>query len=586
MKKINNIDTEKLEVLYKLNKLDKLEEETKKLLKIEEDNVILLNILGVTYLKKKIFIKAEEIFKKILRKNYRNVDALKNLGKTYRKINKINYAIKYYELYLKIKSNDNEVKNNLALCYIKTKKTQLALSHLEELIKKDPQNQEYLINYSVALFESLNFNEAIKILENFLDNNLNNSSAFSKYLFNQSYNPKINFDKINNYIKKFYQSYKKENFNLTDFCFNKKPEKLNIGFVSPDFRNHPLGYAMVNVIKYLKVYNFNLFAYYNFNIQDNLTNEFKKNFDYFKNISELNDEQTINKIRSDGIHILIDLSGYTLRNRLSIFLYNPAPIQISWLGYLPTTGIKEIKYKIGDPYIYPAGAEKNYTEKILRLPNIWSDFMIPANIVKKESFLNNTNDQIVFGCFVTLRKINDNVISLWSKVLKRFPNTKIHFKSPELNDIFIEEKFRNKFLNHDIKSNRLILEKSSDYKSYLESYFKIDISLDPFPWNGVTTSFESIWMGVPVFCLKGGNSAYSRCSYSINKNLKMNDWIAEDENDYLVKLEKILSNKKALLTIKKNLRKNAIKNKLFNSKEFTKSLANTLNETWKDFAIE
>ncbi len=438
----------------------------------------------------------------------------------------------------------------------------------------------------MALFESLSFNEAITILEKLLDKNLKNSNILSKYLFNQNYNADINFDKVNNYINKFYQSYNKENFKINSFCFNKKPEKINLGFVSPDFRSHPLGYAMINVIKNLKVHNFNLFAYYNFNIEDNLTNEFKKNFNYFKNISKLNDAQTVNEIRSDGIHILIDLAGYTLRNRLSIFLYNPAPIQISWLGYLPTTGIKEIKYKIGDPYIYPEESEKNYSEKILRLPNIWSDFTIPIDVEKKHPSLSKINDPIIFGCFVTLRKINDKVINLWSKVLKKFPGSRIYFKSPELNDISIEEKFRNKFLNHNIKSDQLILEKSSDYKSYLESYFKVDISLDPFPWNGVTTSFESIWMGVPVFCLKGESAAYSRCSYSINKNLKMDNWIAEDESDYLIKLEKILSNKKELLEVKRNLRKNAIKNKLFNSKEFTNSLANTLNEAWKNFAIE
>ena len=312
----------------------------------------------------------------------------------------------------------------------------------------------------------------------------------------------------------------------------------------------------------------------------------KKDFDYFHNVTDLNDEQIINKIRSDGIHILIDLAGYTFNNRISIFFNNPAPIQISMLGYLATTGIKEIKYKIGDLHIYPENTEKNFSEKILRLPNIWSDFVVKQNVNIPQSSFDKKNDQIIFGCFVTLRKINDSVIKLWSKVLKKFPNTKIYFKAPELNDISIDEDLKNKFLNHDIKSDRLILEKSSDYKTYLESYSKVHISLDPFPWNGVTTSFESIWMGVPVFCLKGGSLPYSRCSYSINKNLKMNDWIANDENDYLAKLEKILSNKKELLLIKKNLRERAIKNNLFNSKEFTKNLADTLNMVWKNFTIE
>jgi predicted O-linked N-acetylglucosamine transferase (SPINDLY family) len=134
-------------------------------------------------------------------------------------------------------------------------------------------------------------------------------------------------------------------------------------------------------------------------------------------------------------------------------------------------------------------------------------------------------------------------------------------------------------------SERLIIEKSTNYKSYLESYSKVDITLDPFPWNGVTTSFESIWMGCPVFCLKG-NSVYSRCAYSINKRLEMNDWIAQNEEDYLKKLKVILSNKKNLLLIKKNLRENAIKHDLFNSRKFSKDLADKLNDIWRDYVIE
>ena len=582
MGKISNIEIKKLEGLYKLNKLSELEKETKKLLQIENNNIILLNILGVVYLKKKLFKESELIFKKILNKNSKDANALKNLGETYRKMTKFNHAIKYYEHYLTIDPNDNEVMNNLASCYLKNKKYKLAVSYYRDLSKKSPEDQEYLTNLASALIASLNFEEGMKIYEKILDKNINNRRALSGYLFNQNYNPQINFNKISNYIKKFNQSYKKDNLKIINFCFKKNPEKINVGFVSPDFRTHPVGYALTNVIRHLQSYNLNLFAYYSFSFEDDLTNKFKKDFNYFRNIADFNDEQVINKIRSDGIHILIDLAGYTFNNRLSIFFYNPAPIQISWLGYLPTTGLKEIKYKIGDPHIYPKTIKKNFSEKILRLPNIWSDFVVSKNINQKESSFNNKNDQIIFGCFVTLRKINNNVIELWSKVLKKFPNTKIYFKAPELNDISIEKMLKDKFFKHNIKPDRLILEKSSNYKTYLESYLKVDISLDPFPWNGVTTSFESIWMGVPIFCLKG-NFLYSRCSYSINKNLKMDDWIAQDENDYLIKLEKILSNRKKLLITKKNLRENAIKNNLFNSKKFTKNLANILNQVWRDF---
>ena len=586
MSKIKNTEFKKLEDLYKSNKLSELEKETKKLLQIEENNIILLNILGVVYLKKKFFSEAEPIFKKIFNENPKDKNALKNLGETYRKINKFTNAIKYYELYLSINPNDNEVINNLASCYLKNKRYEQAVNYYKDLIKKNPNDQEYLTNLGLALIESLNFKEGMQILEQILDKNINNKRAFSGYLFNQNYNPQINYDKINNYIKKFNDKSKKDNLNIDNFCYKKKPEKINVGFISPDFRSHPVGYAITNVIEHLKSYNFKLFGYYNFSLVDELTNKFKKDFDHFQNIADLNDEQVINKIRSDGIHILIDLAGYTFHNRLSIFFSNPAPIQISMIGYLPTTGIQEIKFKIGDPYVYPENTEKNFSEKILRLPNIWSDFVVKQNIDLAQSSLDENNDEIIFGCFVTLRKINDNVIKLWSKVLKKFSNTKICFKAPELNNALIEKDLKKKFLNYGIESDQLIIEKSSDYKTYLESYSKVHISLDPFPWNGVTTSFESIWMGVPVFCLKGGDLPYSRCTYSINKNLKMDEWIANDENDYLNKLEKIILNKKELLLIKKNLRERAIKNNLFNSKEYTKNLADTLNMVWKNFAIE
>ena len=496
MGKISNIELKKLENLYKLNKLTDLEKETKRLLQIEDNNIILLNILGVVYLKKKLFNESEKIFKKIYETNPKEKNALK-----------------------------------------------------------------------------------------ILDKDITNRRALSSYLFNQNYNPQINQKKIDSYLKKFNQPLEKK-LNIVNYSFNKNPEKLNVGFVSPDFRNHPVGYALTKVIKELKSYNFNLFAYYNFTLEDDLTNKFKNDFDNFYNITNLTDEEAINKIRSDGIHILIDLAGYTFNNRLSIFFYKPAPIQISWLGYLPTTGIKEIKYKIGDPYIYPESTEKNFSEEILRFSNIWSDFFVKENVEISHNLSKKDDKEIIFGCFVTLRKINEKVIKLWSRVLKKFPHTKIFFKSPELNDALIADSLKKNFFNYGIDADRLILEKSSDYKTYLNSYSKVHITLDPFPWNGATTSFESIWMGVPIFCLKGDELPYSKCAYSINKNLKMDSWIAEDERDYLEKLEKILNNRKELFSLKKDLRNNAIKNNIFNSSKLSKDLSKLLNKVWKNFIIE
>ena len=143
MKKISNLDIKKLETLYKQNKLNELEEESKKLLKIAKDNIILLNILGVAYLKKRNFVQAEIAFKKILNKNPNNENALKNLAETCKKMNKISHTIKYYELYLKVKPNDNEIVNSLALCYIKNKKS---VDLVYDRLLKQPK-----LRFSIAL---------------------------------------------------------------------------------------------------------------------------------------------------------------------------------------------------------------------------------------------------------------------------------------------------------------------------------------------------------------------------------------------------------------------------------------------------
>ena len=582
MTKIDNKEIKNLENLYKLNKLKELKEEVEKLLKTEKDNIVLLNILGVVFLKKSLFKEAELNFKKILDKDPQNSNALKNLGEISRKSKKFSDAIKYYNLYLKKNLKDANVINNLALCYLKNKRYELSIKLYRDLIKNEPHNEEYLANLAFALVASLDFEEGIRIFETILNKNIHNWRVYSGYLFNQNYNLNSDLNKTNEYIKKFNQSYKKEKINIVDFSFEKKPKKIRIGFISPDFRKHPVGYAILNVIKKLKSYNFDLFGYYNFYLEDELTINFKNYFNKFYHIENLKEEKIINLIRNDGIHILIDLAGHTNNNNLNIFYYYPAPIQVSWLGYLPTTGISEIKYKIGDKQIYSKKNESNFSEKILMLPDIWSNFEVFQNADIPYNFINNKNNKIILGSFVTLRKVNDNVINLWSKVLKRFPNTILYLKAPELHDDSVKRKIVKKFNNFEISTERLILEKSSDYKNYLESYLKVHITLDPFPWNGVTTSFESVWMGAPIFCLKG-DTVYSRCAYSINKNLKMDDWIANDQDDYLKKLEKILSNKNQLLSIKKNLRENAIKNNLFNSEKFTKNLSIKLNEIWNDF---
>ena len=369
---------------------------------------------------------------------------------------------------------------------------------------------------------------------------------------------------------------------LLKYQFNEKPKKLKIGFVSGDFRQHPVGFFLLDILKNLKNENLELIAYSNLKEEDDLSAKLKSYFINWHEIAKQDDLKIINQIRKDGIHILFDLSGHTAKNKLPIFINKPAPIQVSWAGYNGSTGIPEIDYLIGDPIVTPNSENNYYTEKIFQLPNIWVCFSPPDFEVNLDKLPMIKNKYVTFGCFNNLSKINDKVIALWSRILKEIPKSKIFLKTKELNDSYLKKKIIDSFKKNNINSDSLILEGSSPRKELLGCYNKIDIALDPFPYSGNATSFEAIWMGVPILTKKG-SAFISHTTESINHNCKMSEWNADDDNDYVKKAIKFSANMEQLSEIKKNLRLTALKSPLFNSSLFAEQLNNALWKMWGNF---
>jgi predicted O-linked N-acetylglucosamine transferase (SPINDLY family) len=293
----------------------------------------------------------------------------------------------------------------------------------------------------------------------------------------------------------------------------------------------------------------------------------------------------INKIRKDGIHVLVDLSGHSEKNRLPIFINKPAPVQVSWAGYPGSTGIAEIDYLIGDPFVTPENMNGHFTEKIFRLPNIWVCFTAPDFDVQISDLPVIKNGYVTFGSFNHLSKINDEVISLWSKILKSIPKSKIFLKTKQLNNSYLKEKIISKFKENGINLNSIILEEGTSRSKLLNSYNKVDIALDPFPYSGGVTSLEAIWMGVPVLTKKGFKFA-SRTTESIIHNSGMSDWVANDENEYVKKAIKFSTNLELLTGINKSLRQVALESPLFNSTLFAKQLNNAFWEMWNNFILK
>ena len=279
---------------------------------------------------------------------------------------------------------------------------------------------------------------------------------------------------------------------------------------------------------------------------------------------------------------MFDLSGHSAQNRLPIFINKPSPIQATWLGFPASTGIPEIDYIIGDPCVTPTKDNEYYLEKIFQLPNIWTCFSIPDVDIKLEKLPAIKNGYITFGSFNNLLKVNNNVIALWSKILKTITKSKIFLKTKELNKMYKKEMVINNFKKNNISSDSIILEGASPRNELLASYNKVDIALDTFPWSGGTTSFESIWMSTPVLTKKGYNFI-SRTTESINTNVGMSNWIANDDNEYVTKAIEFSANLKKLSKIKKNLRLVALDSSLFNTSLFAEQFNNALWKMWNNF---
>ncbi|MDC1044652.1 hypothetical protein OAQ67_04540 [Candidatus Pelagibacter ubique] len=358
-----------------------------------------------------------------------------------------------------------------------------------------------------------------------------------------------------------------------------KIRKIKLAFLSADIKNeHSITAFLKTIIKNVNKDKFELilFSNSNKNKEDETPPDLKIYFDKWINIQNLDDIEAINIIRKNNINIMIDLMGLSSLNRLSLFKNRLAPIQILWLGYNNTSGLSQMDYLIADPNLIKKNEVKFYSEKILFLPNIWNCHSGFSTLRKENPAPLMNNNHITFGSFNNTNKISDEVVSVWSNILQSINNSRLIIKSSHVySDEILKEKFeKNKVLNQII-----FLDRKSSFKEHIDEYKKIDLALDTFPYNGVTTSFEAIWMGVPILTLKGFNPN-SRAGESINKNLNMNYLIADNKDEYVLKAIELSKNFEKVIEIRKNIFDKALKSNLFNDKKFSKEFYESLEKIY------
>ncbi len=305
----------------------------------------------------------------------------------------------------------------------------------------------------------------------------------------------------------------------------------------------------------------------------------KKKFDYWEDISSLSDEQFIQLCIDKDIDILIDLAGFTNGNRVNAFRARCAPIQILWLGYCNTLGIKNMDYIIADKNLIKKDEENLYSEKIVYLPNIWNSLSRPKNLPDIKTNILKKSEVFTFGSLSNFQKISLQTIKVWSKILNN-TDSKLILKSSINNSEDLKKNLYEKFLNENVNPDKIeFFDRVENQENHLQFYNKFNLTLDTFPYPGVTTSFESILMGKPFLTMKG-NNFNSRCGESININLGLNNFIANNQNDYYDKAIKFYENPYNFEKIGLDLRNHALSSSLLDVKTFSKHFYDKLYEIY------
>ena len=329
-------------------------------------------------------------------------------------------------------------------------------------------------------------------------------------------------------------------------------KKIRIGYLSADFRHHPVGYLLYPLISNYSQNKFEVYCYSIGSVHDDINSAFKECSAEWRDVSNLDYIKLAEQIRSDEIDILVDCGGHTCNNRLAVFALRPAPVQISAIGWVGSTGLYDTDYILTDNYCAPFETNPFYTEKFLTI--FGSHFCFSYLRGKYPEITESSfkrNGYITFGCFNNFAKITDKMLELWSIILNKVPNSKLILKHKLLGYEEGQQLAKARLLKAGISIDRVELRGFSS--DYLQQYNDIDIALDTFPYTGGMTTFDSLYMGVPVISLVGERHG-ERFGFSLLSNVGLNMLTADSEDEYIAKVVALAENEDILSKLHENLR--------------------------------
>lgn len=364
------------------------------------------------------------------------------------------------------------------------------------------------------------------------------------------------------------------------FTNDRDPDRrLRIGYVAGEFYYHPTARFLIPLVERHDRSKFETYCYSVGVFPDAMTDQLKAVADVWREARATSDMELAEAVHRDRIDILIDLSGHSGISRLPVFALQPAPVQATWLGYLNTTGLTRIQYRISDPNCDPPGlTDRLHTEKLVRLPYIQWCYRPFVAVDAARAAPSEMNGFMTFGSFTQIAKLTAPMLSLWARILQEAPDSRLVIAGvPEGR---IQGELLAALARDGVHSSRVTLSPFVQGQAYFRSFDRVDIALDPSPYSGGTTTCDALWMGVPVLTMPGLRST-SRSAASILRTVRLEDWIASSPEDYVRRAVQFACERETIAVLRRSLRERMRGSPLMQEAQFARDMEQIYRAMWR-----
>jgi protein O-GlcNAc transferase len=513
----------------------------------------------------------------VLAPNY--PDAHNNLGNALKDVGRLDEAIAAYRQAIALKPHFAEAYTNLGIALENQGELESAIAAHRQAIALNPALPEAHNNLGNALSDYGQPDEAIAAHRQAVALRPSYSSAHSNLVFSLHYHPSSNAETVAQELRCWNRQHAQPLQKLAQPHSNDRDpqRRLRIGYVSPDFRRHPVGHFLLPLLAHHDKSRVEVLAYAHVRAPDSVTQRLQSLADHWRNILGIPDHQAADLIRKDRIDLLVDLAMHASNNRLLIFAYKPAPVQATYLAYCSSTGLETIDYRLSDPYLDPPEEASFYTERTIRLPSTYWCYEPSVPHLPLNPLPALANGYVTFGCLNNFRKLSQPTLATWAKLLGDVPNSRLLLSAHEGAH---RQRALEQFQQLGIPSSRIRFSGRVPHLDYFRLYHQVDIALDPFPFAGGMTTCDALWMGVPTVSL-AGTLAVGRAGLSILSNIGAPELVARSPRQYLQIAAELANEMDRLSHLRSRLRKQMEQSPLMDAPRFARDVETAFRSMWE-----